>query len=210
MCQVTSLKQLDLNKQYTYTDYLTWRIKDRIELIKGYIHRMSPAPSTNHQKTSGRIFVMIFRFIDKSDCEVFSAPFDVRFRDVDGVVRDIVQPDISVICDSGKLGKQGCIGAPDLIVEILSPSSSKRDLSYKYDLYRSHGVQEYWVVHPEEKTLLIYTLKEDGTYQSSKLFTRGDRIESKVLKGLVIPLDDVFDPFDWSKVEEEVEFYHRI
>ena len=171
---------------------------------------MSPAPGTEHQKISGRIFGPLYTHLKNYPYEVFSAPFDVRFIDTDGKIRDTVQPDISVICDLSKLDKRGCLGAPDLIVEILSRSSSKRDLNYKYDLYRKQGVQEYWVIHPEEKTLLIYSLDKDGNYLPSKLFTRGETVCSKVLEDFSLDLDEVFDPFAWAKLEEEEAQYNRV
>lgn len=210
MEEITQLSQLDLSKQYTYADYLTWQLKERVELIKGFIHRMSPAPRTLHQEVSGIIHGNLFAYLRKKSCKVYAAPFDVRFIDDDGVIRDTVQPDLSVICDLGKLDHLGCLGAPDLVVEILSPSSAQRDLKYKYDLYRLNCVKEYWVVHPEEKTLLIYTLGIDGEYIPSRLFTRGDVVQSNVLKGFTLDLNDVFEPFDWTKVEEQEALYHRI
>lgn len=207
---ITSLSQLDFNKQYTYADYLTWHFKERVELIKGFIHRMSPAPRRSHQEVSSVVQNKLYNFLQGKKCRVYSAPFDVRFVDVDGVIRDTVQPDISVICDASKLDDLGCIGAPDLILEILSPSSAQRDLKYKYDLYRIHGVKEYWVAHPEEKTMMVYTLNDEREYSASRLFTRGDIIKSTALKGFELNLDDVFEPFDWTKVEEREATYHRI
>ena len=112
---------------------------------------MSPAPSSGHQSVSSSLFGALFIHLKGLECSLFSAPFDVRFVDEDGVIRDTVQPDISVICDLSKIDRRGCLGAPDLVVEILSPSSSHRDLTFKYDLYKKHGVEEYWVAHPEEK-----------------------------------------------------------
>ena len=171
---------------------------------------MSPAPSSDHQRVSSRILGSIFVYLKKKGCEVYAAPFDVRFVDEDGMIRDTVQPDISVICDLSKIDRRGCLGAPDLVVEILSPSSSKRDLTYKYELYQEHGVQDYWVAHPEEKTLLIYSLDDNQKYQPSRLYTRGDVVSSNILNGFELNLDDVFDPFDWTKVDEEEAKYNRI
>ena len=210
MSTITSLSQLDLKKQYTYTDYLSWQFRERVELIKGFIHRMSPAPSSGHQDVSSRVFGPLFNFVKEHNCKVFTAPFDVRFVDEDGVIRDTVQPDISVICNLSLIDRRGCLGAPDLVVEILSPSSSKRDLTYQYELYQKHGVKEYWVAHPEEKTMLIYTLDDKQQYQPSRLYTRGDIISSKVLMGLTLDLDEVFDPFDWDKVAEREATFNRM
>ena len=171
---------------------------------------MSPAQSSGHQSVSSSLFGALFIHLKGLECSLFSAPFDVRFVDEDGVIRDTVQPDISVICDLSKIDRRGCLGAPDLVVEILSPSSSHRDLTFKYDLYKKHGVEEYWVAHPEEKTLLIYTLDANQEYIPSRLYTRGDTVASGVLEGFELNLDEVFDPFDWAKVEEEEATYNRM
>jgi Uma2 family endonuclease len=208
--KITSLSQLDLNKQYTYADYLTWEMIYRVELIKGFIHRMVPAPSRIHQEVSSAVQYQLYYFLQGKKYHAYSAPFDVRFVDVDGVIRDTVQPDISVICDETKLDDLGCVGAPDLILEILSPSSAQRDLKDKYDLYRMHGVKEYWVAHPEEKTMMIYTLNDQREYTSSRLFTRGDIVYSTAIEGFVLNLDEVFEPFDWKKVEEREATFHRM
>jgi Uma2 family endonuclease len=210
MSEITSLAQLDFKKQYTYQDYYSWQFRDRVELIDGFIHRMVPAPSTIHQRVSGSIMAALFLVAKNSNYKVYPGPFDVRLVSEDGIIRDTVQPDISVICDPTKLDSRGCVGAPDLVVEILSASSSQRDLRLKYDLYRKHGVKEYWVVHPEEKTMLIYTLDDKQQYQASRLYTRGDIISSKVFKGFTLDLDEVFDPFDWDKVAEREATYNRM
>ena len=122
---------LDLNKQYTYADYLTWLDDKRRELINGFIRMMTPAPRRIHQKLSMRLSLKIGFFLEKKQCEVYHAPFDVRFveksRTNDKDIINVVQPDISIICDLSKLDDKGCLGAPDMIIEILSPSSKKTD-----------------------------------------------------------------------------------
>ncbi len=194
--EVHLFEELDLSKKYSYAHYLTWRFKDRVELIKGRIFKMSPAPGLLHQRVSSRLQGKIWHFLDKakSQCEIFTAPFDVRFptgSDEQTEIYSVVQPDLCVVCDPEKLDLRGCLGAPDLIVEILSPGSSRKDLNDKYELYETHGVREYWVVHPVEGTLLIYTLLEEG-YVPSKLFTEGDIVSSEVLAGFSLELDEVF------------------
>ncbi|MGK0413927.1 MAG: Uma2 family endonuclease [Polaribacter sp.] len=158
---------LDYGKVYTYADYLQWRFKERIEIIKGKVFKMSPAPARNHQFTSrelGRIFV---NFFHKTTCEVYIAPFDVRLVDKrknstkDEDITTVFQPDLCVICDKNKLDKRGCIGAPDLIIEILSPSNSSREMKNKYELYEENGVKEYWIVDYVYKTIHRYVLKDD-------------------------------------------------
>ncbi|HHH52932.1 MAG TPA: Uma2 family endonuclease [Bacteroidetes bacterium] len=199
---ITSVNELDaVYGKYSYADYLSWKIKERLELIKGKLFKMSPAPSLLHQEVSGNLFLKIGKFLEGNNCKIFSAPFDVRFPDDSKEDKDVfntVQPDITVVCDLSKLDRRGCLGAPDLIVEILSPSSSKHDLKYKYELYEEYGVKEYWVVHPEEQTLLIYTLDEQGKYQPGYLKTRGDIVKSTVLVGFELNLDDVFEEPDDS------------
>ncbi len=188
---------LDINGVYTYADYLTWTFNERVELIKGKLFNISNASNLNHQKVSREVSYALFNFMKVYSCQVFSAPFDVRLtkRDnsTDKQVTTVVQPDICVVCDESKLDMKGCLGAPDLIVEILSPHTTKRDLTVKYKLYEENGVKEYWVASPDAKTLIIYTLNDKGKYESSRLFTLGDVVASKVLKGFKLQLDDVFN-----------------
>lgn len=182
-------------ERYTYADYLQWEINERVELIKGKVFRFGiAAPLRIHQEISGRLAVKLYTFLKGKTPEVYTAPFDIRLskkslknEDVDTVV----QPDISVFCDISKLDDFGGIGAPDLIIEILAPGDNKKELQDKYDLYKEFGVNEYWVIHPCEQTLLTYTLVE-GKYIPSKLFTSGDFIESKVVEGFRLDLDYVF------------------
>jgi Uma2 family endonuclease len=125
---------------------------------------------------------------------VYAAPFDVRFpksSKEDKKIHDVVQPDICVICDPEKLDERGCIGAPDLIVEILSPGNSKTELKHKFELYESNGVREYWIIHAETQDLLIYSLI-NGKYVPSLLFTSGDVVESKVVEGFELDLEEFF------------------
>lgn len=184
---------------YTYADYLTWEFDEMVELIKGEIFKSeAAAPRRIHQKVSGNIFFRLYQHLENHPCDVFSAPFDVRLpvkskRNED--IFTVVQPDISVICDKFKLDDLGCIGAPDLIVEILSPGNNKKDLKNKYEVYEESGVKEYWVIHPTEYSLLIYTLV-DGKYVPSKLFTVGDIVESKCIPGFKLDLDEIFADLD--------------
>ena len=189
-------KKLDVeNGLYTYADYLTWEFDERVELIKGKIFRMGEdAPKRIHQKISGVISYLLYAYLKGKPWEIYFAPFDVRLpvkskrnEDIDTVV----QPDICVICDPAKLDDAGCIGAPDLIVEILSPGNNRKELRNKYEVYEESGVSEYWIIHPDEQTVLIYTLKE-GKYQPSRLFTSGDIVESKCIEGFKLNLEEVF------------------
>ena len=193
---VSSLAQLDINKKYTYADYLGWQFKERVELIFGRVFKMSPAPKTAHQVVSMELSNMLYQCMKARECKVFTAPFDVRIPRTltarDDETDTVVQPDICVVCEASKLDERGCLGAPDLIVEILSDSSVKRDLHDKYELYESAGVKEYWIVHPRDKTILKYTLDGAGEYQPSRLYTLGDVLTSKILHEYTISLDDTF------------------
>jgi Uma2 family endonuclease len=178
---------------YTYADYLKWDFEEIVELIKGKIFTKAAAPNRRHQMVSGNIYLELGIFLKNHPCQVYSAPFDVRFsRNADYSKTDsVVQPDISVVCGLSKLDDKGCFVAPDLIVEILSPGNSRVEVQNKYELYQEYGVREYWIVHPTDCTLLIYTLI-DGKFQPSKLFTSGDRVKSSVLPGFELDLEVVF------------------
>jgi Uma2 family endonuclease len=184
---------------YSYADYLTWEFEEMVELIKGKVFKSAAAaPRRIHQKISGNVFFRLYKFLENNSCDVFSAPFDVRLP-VKSIKNEdiftVVQPDICVICDKNKLDDLGCIGAPDLIVEILSPGNNKKELKNKYEVYEESGVKEYWIIQPYELTLLIYTLTE-GKYVPSKLFTVGDIVESKCISGFTLDLDEIFDDLD--------------
>jgi len=180
--------------RYTYADYLTWQLDEMVELIRGKVFRQAAAPRVVHQRVAGKVFVELSNFLRGKKCEVFIAPFDVRLplkskknEDIDTVV----QPDICVICDARKIDEAGCLGAPDLVVEVLSPGNNKKELQHKYEVYEESGVKEYWVIHPNECTLLVYTLI-NGRYDASKIFTHGDMVSSKAIEGLVLNLEEVF------------------
>jgi Uma2 family endonuclease len=184
---------------YSYADYLTWQFEEVVELIKGKIFKKAAAaPRRLHQKVSGELFLRLGNYLKGQKCQVYAAPFDVRFpkgSKEDNKIHDVVQPDICVICDPEKLDDRGCIGTPDLIVEILSPGNSKTELKHKYELYESHGVREYWVIHPENQDLLIYTLV-DGKYKTTGLLTSGDVVESTVIEGFKLDLEEFFNDIE--------------
>lgn len=195
---ITSFQQLDLNIKYTYKDYLTWRLKERVELILGRIFKMSPASSPIHQEIVSSLNAAFYQLLKGYKCKVYPAPFDVRL-DSDTTV---VQPDICIICDLNKIDSKGCSGAPDLVVEVISPSTARKDLHEKYDLYERSGVKEYWVIHPHERTLSIFTLNDEGKYITSKPYTEGDIIKSEILKGFKLNLSNIF-PEHISEPEED-------
>ncbi|MBC6111922.1 Uma2 family endonuclease [Pedobacter fastidiosus] len=196
---VMQFEDIDASLTYSYANYLNWLFEDRVELIKGKIFKMSPAPSRVHQEISRNIFKPLVNFLDRKICKVYSAPFDVRFpkkSKADQDVFTVLQPDICVICDKSKLDDRGCIGAPDLVVEILSPGNTKMELLNKYQVYEEFGVKEYWVVSQSDQSILIYTLNDSGKFQPSKIFTLSEKITSTVLPGFELELDDVFGDLD--------------
>ena len=180
---------------YSYADYLTWPMDLVAELIHGKIFKKAAAaPKRIHQKVASKLNFKLYQFLEGKICQVYPAPFDVRFpidSKEDHEIFDVVQSDICVVCDPSILDDRGCIGAPELIVEILSPGNSKLELNHKYELYESSGVREYWIIHPEYLNLLIYTWV-NGTYVPSRLFTAGDVIESQVVKGIKLDLEEFF------------------
>lgn len=193
----TQLHEPDFNYAgiYTYADYLKWTIEERLELIKGKIFRMSPGPNRMHQAISMRIANPIFNLLRGQKCQVYTAPFDVRLprkspKDEDIIT--VVQPDICVICDPAKLDVRGCIGAPDIVVEILSPSNNRKELKNKYEVYEESGVQEYWIISPEERTFFRYILDQTGKFQPTHLLTEGDIVTTPILPGLELDLEEVF------------------
>jgi Uma2 family endonuclease len=190
---ITDISQLDLNKSYTFADYLSWQFSEMVELIKGKIYRMTPAPIPLHQRFAGNIFTEISVYLKKKPYKVYIAPFDVYLPiEKTSGKPTVVQPDICVICDPSKIDNKGCIGAPDMIVEILSPSTTHKDVKEKFDVYESSGVNEYWIVSPGDKIIDIFLLENDK-YQLKGKFTLGDKVSPYTLPELIIDLDEVFE-----------------
>lgn len=193
--KVDSFEDLDLSLRYSYANYLNWLFEDRVELIKGKIFKMSPAPSPLHQQVSAALSYLLYHYLKNKSCKVFYAPFDVRFPKASIADKDIytvLQPDICVICNPSKLDERGCIGAPDIVVEILSPGNNQKELLQKYNIYEEFGVKEYWIISPVEKTFLKYTLDKQGKYAPSRLFTLSEKVHSEILPGFELDLDEVF------------------
>ncbi len=190
------LAQLDLNKLYSYADYYAWKFEERVELIKGKIFRMSPAPLMWHQMVVGRLHVKIGMFLENKPCNVFEAPFDVRLPKKSKADKDIftvLQPDLCVVCDNAKLDRRGCIGAPDLVVEVLSPGNNSKELRKKFEAYEEAGVKEYWIVSPQNETFLVYNLV-DGKFVPEITKATGDIITSKTFPGFSLELTALFHP----------------
>ncbi len=194
---ITSIDQLDLSKQYTYADYLTWQFDERVELIRGWISRMSPAPLVSHQLISMTLSNEIYSYLKGKDCKVFAAPFDVRLDNKrnslpNKAITSVVQPDICVICDIEKLDEKGCIGAPDWIIEILSPGNTRKEMKEKFSLYEENGVKEYWIVDPVHLMIQVFDLKEDKFAWRSN-YVKEDLIPVGIFEGFIIDSNLVFD-----------------
>jgi len=193
---ITSLSQLDPAGVYSYADYLLWQFQERVELLKGRLFPMA-APNTRHQRYSQRISLSIGNQLVGKPCELFIAPFDVRLPDrlkkpkFDGDIYTVVQPDLCVICDPAKLDDRGCLGAPDLVVEILSPGNTQKETDNKFRLYEEAGVREYWIVEPDDKFVLVYVCRE-GEFVGLRPRTETVPLTSTVLPGLTIDLATVF------------------
>nr|MBI1231784.1 Uma2 family endonuclease [Cytophagales bacterium] len=181
--------------EHTYADYLSWDIEETVELIKGKVFkRGAAAPSRIHQRLTGNLFTELNLFLKGKTCQAYTAPFDVRLpvkSKKDDKIYTVVQPDICVVCDLGKLDDRGCIGAPDLVVEVLSPGNKQLELQHKYEVYEESGVKEYWLMDALGQTLLIYTLVR-GKYQSSRLLTSGDKAKSSAVVGFELDLEPFF------------------
>jgi Uma2 family endonuclease len=156
---------------------------------------MTPAPARKHQAINVRLLAQFYTFLKGHDCEVYTAPFDVRLPSGDGDEQTftVVQPDISIICDKSKLDDRGCVGAPDLIVEILSPATSKKDAKDKFYLYEENGVKEYWMVDPDTKLLDIFVLGNDKKYHFAGKYTEDDTVKVNIFPELEIDLTEVFE-----------------
>ena len=161
--------------RYTFADALTWGEDERIEIIDGKAFMMAP-PLRVHQSILSALFLQIGSYLQGKSCKVYPAPFAVRLFEENGDrpenVDTMVEPDITVVCDHDKLDKYGCKGAPDMVIEILSPSTRRHDLAVKYRLYQRAGVREYWIVDPDGKTVQVFRL-EDGLYNAPDIFTEG-------------------------------------
>jgi Uma2 family endonuclease len=194
---ITKLDDLDPNGFYSYADYLTWQLSETIELIRGRVFPMSPAPRTMHQRIVRRLLGNLDKHLTNHPCgcEVFVAPFDVRLpkagQNSDQEIYTVVQPDLCVYCDPSKVDERGGIGAPDLVVEILSKGSIKHDKTTKCELYEEAGVKELWLVYQNEEIVEVFALA-NGQYGKSAVFENGDQLTTPQFPGLGIALAEVF------------------
>ena len=183
---------LSKEKHYTYDDYCQWDDGNRYELIEGIPYMMSPAPITVHQRISGRLHREIADYLKGKTYEIFSAPFDVCLNGLGNDDDTVIQPDLCVICNPSKIDDKGCNGAPDFVIEILSPSTAKHDCFIKYHLYRSAEVREYWIVDPETKTIQMHIF-ETNRYNAAA-YGDTEKISVHVLDDCEIYLKDIFEP----------------
>ncbi|MBK6994704.1 MAG: Uma2 family endonuclease [Saprospiraceae bacterium] len=200
MAAITDISQLDLNGTYSYADYLTWKFEQTLELIKGKIFVPMAAPSRRHQQISWRLTLQIGELFKHHRCDAYAAPFDVRLFDkrksekANKDIFTVVQPDLCVICDLEKLDDRGCLGAPDFIIEILSPGNSMREMKIKKDLYAENGVREYWIVDFDHETLTRFKLEGEDRYGLAEIFVSNETVVSLVFPDLAIQLEELFLP----------------
>ncbi|MCX7047965.1 MAG: Uma2 family endonuclease [Candidatus Sumerlaeota bacterium] len=200
-----ALRKKDIEPRFTYGDYLQWNDGERWELIDGMpyamfpaetrMYAMPPSPSRMHQSISGELLRQISNFLLDKSCEVFAAPFDVRLPkadEPDEQIRDVVQPDIVVVCDQKKLDEKGCRGGPDFVIEILSPASAQHDQVRKLKLYEKRGVREYWIVDPATKRVIVRLLNAKGRFDPPRIYDGAGSLAVATLPGLSIDLGLVF------------------
>ena len=198
MPKITQLSQLDLNKTYSYADYLTWQFEERVELFAGKVSLLL-TPNVLHQTVSMHFTGMLANFFHHKRPRIFHAPFDVRlYNRKKSILKNeesftVVQPDLCVICNPEYLDKQGCNGAPDWIIEILSKGNSKRDMQVKYALYQEAGVSEYWIVAPYQQTIHQFVLDDNGRYQLKAMYADDDIATPHLFPELAIDLTEIFD-----------------
>ena len=186
---------IDLSKRYSYADYLTSIFDNiRCELMDGFVKLMA-APKDIHVEVCSNIHGNLWNFLNQNrgDCKIRIAPYDVRFprgETANNVIFDVVQPDICIICDLSKIDDNGCIGAPDFIVEVHSPSNTKKIMNYKFNLYEKHGVREYWVVYPKDRSIVVF-LNKDGKYNDGTVYEKG-QIPITIFENCSIDFSSIF------------------
>jgi Uma2 family endonuclease len=189
------VEEPDASASYTYADYLKWKFEERVELIKGRIMKMT-APNRKHQDVAGELITQLKNFLKGKTCKPYIAPFDVRLpkkgETNDKEIYTVVQPDICVVCDETKLDDKGCVGAPDLVIEILSPGNSRKEVRIKHELYEEAGVKEYWIINPVEENIAVLLLNKEGKFDGAKLYAGFETITSVAVPGFVLNTTDIF------------------
>ncbi|MTI85707.1 MAG: Uma2 family endonuclease [Firmicutes bacterium] len=183
-----------IQKHYSYKDYKDLPTDKKYEILNGVLYNLAPSPSTQHQRILGDLFVSIKTHLKESRCEVFCAPYDVLLPDADEdaeSTKTVVQPDIMVICDKSKLTEKNCIGAPELIIEIVSPSAPSMDYVKKLQLYEKHKVREYWIVNYLRQDIMVYQLQKNGEYNAPETYSNGE-ITSGTFQNIKIHMEGIF------------------
>ena len=190
---ITNINQLDpINGLYTYAEYLLWKFEERVELLKGKLFKMS-APSPAHQVVQSNLNIELGLYFRNQKCQIYPAPFDVRLPakgETGDAIHTVVQPDLCVVCDRTKIDSRGCIGAPDLVIEIISPGNSKKELKQKFKLYEEAGVREYWVIHPTEEYVIINVLENNHYKTLSPIVD--DEVHSVIFPTLKVHTKEIF------------------
>lgn len=181
-------------QKYSYADYLTWDEAERWEIIDG-IPYMQATPSRRHQEISGELYRQISNYLHDKTCMVYHAPFCVRLdiENDDKDIKNVVEPDITIICDESKLDERGCKGTPDMIIEIISPSTGKNDRFVKFNKYEKSGVKVYWIVEPDTNLVNVFTLQDNGRYGRPDIYEDKDKIKVSIFTNLEIDLKPVFN-----------------
>jgi Uma2 family endonuclease len=189
------VEEPDPSYTYTYADYMQWKFKERLELFRGKIYKMG-APNTLHQDVAGNLYNEYKNYLKGKTCRVFIAPFDIRLpvknRKKDDEITTVVQPDVCIVCDPSKVDTRGVCGAPDLVIEVLSPGNSRKEIRLKHELYEEAGVKEYWIISPVEQNLAVFLLDPQGKFGGVKIYGNGDKLASTIVPGLEINIDDIF------------------
>ena len=185
---------ISYDKIYTYSDYLNFDFDYMVELIRGKIYKMTPAPSVRHQNISNNLSFQFNMALRESVCKLLSAPTDIVLpieNRKNGKEHTVVQPDLAIFCDLSILKEKAAFGPPTLVVEILSPHTRKKDIQLKYDIYEEAGIKEYWVIMPNEELLEQFVL-EKNKYQRIQTYTREDAVTARAVEGLTVTLEEVF------------------
>jgi len=180
---------------FTYGDYLNWPSDEKWEIIEGDAYDMSPSPFEEHQRISSALHIEIGIYLKGKICRIYHAPFDVILPeegDTEDNATNIVQPDIFVVCDRKKIQRKGCVGAPDLVIEILSSSTASKDMKKKRELYERFHVKEYWIVDPVYETILVYSLQKEQEYGKPEVYIKKDKLKVGIFDDLIIDLSIVF------------------
>jgi len=176
------------DRHYTYADYLKFPEDERWEIIDGVAYNISPAPTTPHQDVALEMVTQVRNQLRGKPCNAFIAPTDVRFERSESTDK-VVQPDLFVVCDKNKIAPKGIIGAPDWIVEVLSPGTASRDQIIKRALYEAQGVREYWLVHPTDRILTIYRQTAEGRFGAADIMEMKGIVAVAAIPGLQIDWD---------------------